>query len=126
MNVSIFLAQFFGLYLLLIAIPLIGNPAHFFERYQASFEHEAIQLFSGFFHLMLGLVYILLHNLWVNDWRIVITLIGWLVLLEGISIVYFPTQTKNIFRKYVREIPPYLWGTVCLCLSVFLIYKGFF
>lgn len=125
MDTSIFLAQFFGLYLLLIAIPLIGNPSHFFERYQACFEHEAIQLFSGFFHVMLGLVYVLLHNMWVNDWRIILTLSGWLVLLEGISIVYFPTQTKNIFRKYVRQIPPYLWGAVCLCLSAFLIYKGF-
>lgn len=126
MDTSQFLAQFFGLYLLLIAIPLLGNPTHFFERYQACFEHEAVQLFSGFFHLMLGLVYILLHNLWVNDWRIVITIMGWLVLLEGISIVYFPVQTKNIFRKYAREIPPYLWGTVCLSLGGFLIYKGFF
>ncbi len=126
MNMSIFLAQFFGLYLLLMAIPLFGNPGHFFERYQACFENEAIQLFSGFMHVMLGLAYVLLHNLWVNDWRIVITLIGWLVLLEGISIIYFPTRTKDIFRKVIREIPSYLWGTVCLSLSAFLVYKGFF
>ncbi len=126
MNISIFLAQFFGLYLLLIALPLLGNPEHFFERYQACFEHETVQLFSGFFHMMLGLVYILLHNFWVNDWRIVITLMSWLVLLEGISIIYFPVETKNIFRKSVRAVPPYLWGALCLCLSGFLIYKGFF
>ncbi|MGI9531889.1 hypothetical protein [Lutimonas sp.] len=50
--------------------------------------------------ILIGLLNILLHNVWVKDWRILITLFGWFSLLKGVSQFAFP----GFANKWIENI----------------------
>ena len=52
-------------------------------------------LVSGYLALIIGLATVILHNVWVADWRVVITVFGWLSLLKGIVRIGFPEITQK-------------------------------
>lgn len=126
MESSQFLAQFMGLYMVLIAVPLIFTPVNFKKRYEHFINNMDEMLFAGVFTLMLGLGFVLAHNIWVANWRVIITLIAWITLIEGISMIYFPEQSQSIFKKLGKKLPSMAIGLTYLIVGLFLTMKGFF
>jgi len=93
-DVSIFLAKFWGWYFIIFFLILSLNP----KRIQQIFEDLKDQKFviiTAFIAIIIGLLNILFHNLWFNDWRLIITLIGWAALFEGLLLFIFPSSTIN-------------------------------
>ena len=93
-DISIFLAKFWGWYFIIFFLILSLNP----KRIQQIFEDLKDQKFiiiTAFIAIIIGLLNILIHNLWVNDWRLIITLIGWAALFEGLLLFIFPSSTIN-------------------------------
>ena len=45
---------------------------------------------SGLLSLLAGLAIINLHNTWYADWRVIITVLGWLMTIGGIIRVVLP------------------------------------
>jgi len=84
MATSIFLARLLGPILLLVAACLALNPRTF-RTMAAEIVHSVtfIYLF-GLMDFAAGLTIVLVHNVWVADWRVLITLLGWLLLLRGL------------------------------------------
>ena len=52
--------------------------------------------------LVSGLAIVQVHNLWVADWRVIITLISWLGVLGGIVRIFLQEFAQSI----VDEIKP--------------------
>ena len=84
METSIFLAKVIGL------VSVISTAAVLI-RYKESLalEDEAVKspgiiYLSGFAILMLGVLLVVSHSVWTFDWRLVITIVGWLVFLKGL------------------------------------------
>src|SRR5262245_22830986 len=93
MTTSIFLARLIGPVFVLVGIGMFANRA----AYQAM-AHEIVAsapliYISGVLAFVAGLAIVLNHNVWAADWRIIITLIGWLALLRGAMRVVFPQQS---------------------------------
>ena len=67
---------------------------------------------------------VLVHNVWAVDWRVLITLLGWInFLLGGMSIV-FPGQTMA-FRKILSVNGPPVVAVVMAIIGPTLIYHGY-
>lgn len=49
--------------------------------------------------MILGLLNVLLHNVWTTDWRLIITLFGWSSLLKGITQFAFPKIAWDWMEK---------------------------
>jgi len=47
--------------------------------------------------IVIGLLNILFHNIWEDDWRLLITLIGWLALFIGLSLFIFQKEPFYIW-----------------------------
>jgi hypothetical protein len=45
---------------------------------------------SGFLTLTVGYLLVTFHNIWVKDWPVIITVIGWIALVKGISLLVLP------------------------------------
>lgn len=126
MEISQFLAKFLGLYILLMSLPLLVSPHVIRNRYESFLNDEAVLKLAGIVTVLLGSFLVILHNLWVSDWRIVVTLVSWLVLIEGISIVYFPGQSRSLFRRLAQKAPMTISGSVGVVVGLYLIFMGFF
>ena len=99
MDISIFLAKFWGWYMITFFILLIVYP----KRIKQLFEYtkdEKFKIIISFMAIILGLINIVAHNLWVADWRLIITLFGWFSFIKGITIFAFP----NIAMKWIHQI----------------------
>ncbi len=120
---SIFLAKVIGL------VSVISTTA-ILLRYRESMalEKEAVKspvnaYLSGFVFLIIGVLIIVSHSVWTLDWRLVITVLGWLVFLKGIGRIFFPKAVRQLIEKKDRK---FLIGeVVVLLVGIFLLYYGF-
>ena len=51
---------------------------------------------AGMLALVAGLAIVNTHNLWVADWRVLITILGWLSVIGGIFRLLFPGKVQQL------------------------------
>jgi hypothetical protein len=93
-DTSIFLAKFWGWYLIIFFLILGLNP----KRIQQIFEDLKDQKFviiTSFIAIIIGLLNILFHNIWEDSWVLIITLIGYAALFIGLALFVYPARTIN-------------------------------
>ncbi len=84
METSVFIAKILGLCYLVLGAALLLNKG-LIEKVMEDFCKNAALLFiMGVFTLVLGIVMILVHNIWVANWTVIITIIGWIAFIKGI------------------------------------------
>lgn len=91
-EVSIFLAKFWGWYLIIFFLILSFNPKRIIQIIK-DLEDQKFVIVISIVAIVIGLLNILFHNIWKDDWRLIITFIGWLALLIGLSLFIFPKRT---------------------------------
>ena len=94
MDSSIFLAKFWGYYLLIFFIILSFNPKMIRQIF-ADLKDEKFLIILSFLSIIIGLLNILFHNIWESNWRLIITLIGWASLFMGLALFIFPKRTTD-------------------------------
>jgi hypothetical protein len=93
-NTSTFLAKFWGWYLIIFFLILSFNPKRIVQIIR-DLKDQKFVIITSFIAIIIGLLNILFHNIWENNWTVIITLIGWLSLLLGLSLFIFPQRTVN-------------------------------
>lgn len=117
MEISIYLARFWGSLFIILGLMSIG--AKLLGRIIEYTENKTITVSTGYITFLLGLVTVILHNLWVVDWRVAITILGWVTLLKGIEKIGFPDRVNKKAQMFKGQQT--LWGAV-----IFLIGAWFF
>jgi hypothetical protein len=94
MDVSIFLAKFWGWYLIIFFVILTFNPIRIKQIF-TDLKDEKFLILSSLFAILIGLLNILFHNIWEASWTLIITLLGWLFLVVGLALFIQPKSTVN-------------------------------
>lgn len=121
MEVSIYLARFWGG--LFIILGLGSVLIKFLGRVIKYTEDQTITVSTGYITMLLGLITVTMHNIWVTDWRLAITILGWTTLLKGIEKVAFPGRINKIAQNFKGGQK--LWGFVILLIGVFFFWLSF-
>ena len=122
MPLSIFAARILAVTYIAAGIAALSGKISFQEMV-AEFERSpGLTFISGFVTLILGMILVEYHNLWVNDWRVLITVVGWLSLLKGILLIAFPGYMKA-FRGWYKNTK--IWGVLMLALGILFAWFGF-
>ncbi|MCL0056729.1 hypothetical protein M1N50_00175 [Dehalococcoidia bacterium] len=128
MEISLFLAQFWGWFLVITGLPFLLKKGLIIRLLQ---EKWFVRVCGGT-DLILGLVTVILHNLWVTDWRIVITIIGWIFLFTGgCTLVWsgsFIKQTEEISTEPKTRLEKTIQISLIIIqilLGVYLIWMSF-
>lgn len=88
LDISLILARFLGGFFLIFGCLFILTRQ--LGKTIEMTEDKSFVIATGYITLLMGLGTVVLHNLWVADWRIIITLLGWFTLIKGILKVGFP------------------------------------
>ena len=118
-NVSIFLAKFWGWYLIIFFLILSLNP----KRIQQIFEYLKDQKFviiTSFIAILIGLINILIHNIWEDSWTLIVTLIGWIAIILGLALFIFPVRTIS-WINYINVKFFQLLYMLLFLLGIFLL-----
>src|SRR5262249_18009083 len=92
-----------GPILLISGIAMLINRKSFDALANEILRSDLLIFVFGAIDLGLGLALVLTHNLWVGDWRIIITLLGWLMIVRGAARMLIPEQVKEFGKKLVKN-----------------------
>lgn len=123
MEVSYFLAKFWGWYLLIFFFILSFNPERI-RQINADLKDQKFQILIAFTAIVIGLVNILFHNVWEPDWRFIVTLLGWIALFSGLGLFIFPTHTSRKLAVINVKLIQLIYFLLFL-LGVFLLNVGY-
>ncbi len=86
-------------------------------------DNKAFVISTGYITFLMGLVTVILHNVWVWDWPLAITILGWSTLLKGISKIGFPEIINEQAQRFKKH--QWLSATFLLFLGAWLLWMGF-
>lgn len=126
METSLFLAQVIGLYLIIQSIVLMVRLKEIQKVVQEFINDRALIFFMSMMATMVGLLLVVSHNVWEANWRVIVTVFGWAILIKGILYMSFSHKKMELL---VRKFNTRNWyiggGIVSLIAGLYLVFKGF-
>jgi len=120
MEITIYLAKFWGSLFMILGALSIG--AKFLGRIINMTEDRVITVSTGYITFLLGLITVVLHNVWVWDFRVVITILGWVTLFKGIEKIGFPDRVNKKAQMFKNQAV--LWGLIIFIIGAFIFWIG--
>ena len=115
MEISIYLARFWGSLFIILGLASMG--AKLLGRIIGYTEDKTITISTGYITFLLGLITVTLHNIWIADWRVAITILGWTTLLKGIEKIAFPGRVNKAAQLFKGGQT--FWGFIIFLIGVF-------
>src|SRR5439155_8129406 len=103
MSPSIFLAKLIGPVCLVLGLALLINGAAFRTLAGEFLNSPPLMFLSGVITLPAGLAIVLTHNIWAGDWRVLITILGWLAVIGGAVRILAPQRATAIGRTMLAN-----------------------
>ncbi len=126
MNTSLFLAKLIGPTLAVIGASILLNPKQFQAIAKEFMRNPALVFIIGHIALPAGIATVLVHNLWVKDWPVIITIFGWLAIIGGALRILAPQRMMNTGRKALKNPNTLIIaGSFWLLLGIVLSYFGY-
>ena len=68
----------------------------------------------GILALVAGLAIVNAHNVWIGDWRVLITILGWLLIVRGVTNLLIPGKVQELGNRMMEGQGPSVIGAIAL------------
>jgi uncharacterized protein YjeT (DUF2065 family) len=119
--------QIMGITYLAVGIGMLINPG-FYKKLVAMFAENPPALYlGGLVALLAGFLLVTFHNIWIEDWTVVITIFGWVALIKGLFLLLLPNVSITITNFFQRQMMKFLtvWALVVVIVGGLLAWLGF-
>jgi len=123
---SLILGKIIGLYLVICGVSMLARKQGWMAMVKDMRKNPSFGRLMALFELLLGILIVMLHNVWVQGWEVAITLIGWVMLIEGAAYLLLPH--KSIEKKIKAFNKPgwyVVTGIVILVVGLYLLGVSF-
>ncbi len=126
MQRSIYLARLIGPVLVAISLGMLLNGPVYRVVIDQGLHSPIMIYFSGVLIMPVGIALVLAHNVWKGDWRLIITILGWLCTFGGAARIIFPQFVMTVGASLFNQ-PAFLVfaGFTVLVLGAVLSYFGY-
>ena len=124
MELSIFIAKIIAVTYIAISLGQLFSGMTYKRMYEDIMKSPGLLVFMGLFAIIVGFLLIEYHNIWVKDWPVLITIIGWLSIIKGFLFMAFPKALKifePMFTGKFLKVFPYF----TLAFGLLFAYFGF-
>lgn len=126
MDNSKFLGKVIGIYLIIVSVAMFLDRAQFVTIVKQLIDNVPLMFVVGFFTLIIGILMVVAHNIWQWHWRLIITIISWLTLIKGISIIFYPQYIDKLSIFFLQSTEAgYISAVVNLLIGLVLCYFSF-
>lgn len=122
MEESMLLAKVFAIYLTGAGLAAAMNIKNLKLTVASFFKNSGLSMFAGAALLLLGSYLVVIHNVWVADWRLIITLLAWLILLKGLVLLLNPAWAEKVSKDLLKQSWLGLAVLVEIVLGLYLAY----
>lgn len=126
MDTSKFLSKVIGLYMSIVSISMLVDMSRFSNDVKLLMNDTPSMLLAGYIALIIGLLMVVSHPIWQRNWRVIVTLIAWIILLKGICILLFPQVIDEVTIAFLKNTTlQYSFVYLDLGIGILLCYFGF-
>lgn len=124
METSIFIAKILGPYCLIVALGGLFNLKAYQRVIDEFTANTAMIYLSGIMALLFGLLILQYHHMWVFNWRVIITILGWVGIIKGVYLIFFPGSLPPV-AKFYQKYPLFLASHLILALVLGVVLTAF-
>jgi hypothetical protein len=125
METSKTIASFIGPTFVAIAAGLLLNLGSISAVLEPLSRNPALVLIYGIFLFVAGLAIVRFHNHWVANWSVLVTILGWLLILGGLVRILFPLRFAALTGDFVQTSSMAVVAVVILVIGAFLSFKAY-
>jgi hypothetical protein len=126
MQRSIYLAKLIGPVSVTMGVGMLLNAPIFRILAEQFLSSYALIFLAGLLTLTAGIALVLAHNVWVGDWRLIITILGWLSVIGGMFRIVAPNLVVRIGGAVISHGEVFMVaGFAVLALGGVLSYFGY-
>lgn len=103
MQTSIFIARLIGPVMVVAGLAVLLNRHGFRSMAEDFLANRGLMFLGGLMVMPAGLAIVLTHNVWTADWRVIVTLFGWLLTISGAIRILAPPFLMAGGRAFVRH-----------------------
>ncbi|ADI38248.1 hypothetical protein [Waddlia chondrophila] len=124
---ELILAKILGIYFIAVSLALIFNPERIKRIYSEMLKSESLMFFGGIVAIFLGAWIVSVHNVWVLDWPVIITVVGWISLIKGVGLISCSDFASRLEFIYERSSEFFrFFGVIWGIIGLVLLYYGTF
>lgn len=123
-EITLFVARVVALIYIPLGIAMMAGQVSAKEMFSSYEKSSALTLWIGIFAVLAGTFLVSYHNIWVKDWPVLVTLLGWIGLIEGVTFIAFPKRLLEAGKKMAKNEKA--WSVVAILIGLVFGYFGFF
>lgn len=125
-NFHTFIAsQVFGLSFIIMSIILVARAPYYRNLIRNMKPSGGTLLLNASYMLLFSLFLISVHNLWVWEPKLIVTVFAWFLLIKAILWLAFPEAMLVYTRKIYGGAGYYIAIAIAVILGIILMSKGF-
>ena len=119
-------AGLIGPTLIALAAALLINLGSISTLVESVSRDPVLALVSGVLSFVAGPAVVRVHNYWAGDWAVLVTILGWLLLLGGLVRILFPIWLTGVAANFGQNTGFIAAeAVVFLVIDAFLSYKAY-
>jgi len=124
MQSSIIIAHILGIIFVVLGVSLFTNKKAVAALLEESTKNGALMWTFGFLSLTMGAIVITFMDSWNSNVEILITILGWLMLLKGIALLILPSAVTSIYKNFKSGGVLTFGGFVVLIIGLVLMFSA--
>jgi hypothetical protein len=126
MQPAVFIARLAGPLFVVIGIGILLNQTVYSAMVTEAVHSPTLIYFAGLSALIPGLAILNVHHRWTADWRVIITVLGWLLVIGGVVRIALPQLTASLAGTvYSGAATLPVVAVISIVLGAFLSFEGY-
>ena len=126
MAAAVFIARLVGPLFVAIGLGILLNRMFYADAVAEGVRSPVLIYLSGVASLLAGLAILNLHRAWTADWRVIVTILGWVLLVSGVIRIALPRVTTSIATTlYSAPAAMAVVAVIVLVVGGYLSFEGY-
>jgi hypothetical protein len=123
----VFIARLIGPLFVVLGVGILLNQAVYADMIGQAVLIPVLIYLTGMLALTAGVAMLNGYHAWTVDWRVVITILGWIMVIAGIVRIVLPAVTAVLaIGLYSGSSAMPIVAVIVLVVGVFFSYQGYF
>jgi uncharacterized membrane protein len=123
---AVLIARLAGPLFVVIGIGVLLNQPLYSGMVAEAVRSPILVYLSGIASLLAGLAILNAYRAWTANWRVIVTVLGWLCIVGGILRIALPRLTVPLATKiYSGPVAMMIAGAIVLILGGYLSFEGY-
>ena len=120
------IARLVGPLFLAIGLGVLLNRTNYAAAIAEGVRSPVLVYLAGVGTMLAGLAILNAHRAWTADWRVIVTLVGWMFIIAGIVRIVLPTAATSLSSTiYSAPVAMAVMGIIVLAVGAYLSFEAY-